>query len=98
MPGTDKGGTVRGPTLSGAVLSPVEITSADVQLGDVIQVGGQQCRVTDLFQLPDGAKRLVFDSGELLTIHTGTRLVALRLVRVRGGDPARALAPRRHRR
>lgn len=56
------------------------------------------CRVTDPFQLPGGAKRLVFDSGELLTIHTGTRLVALRLVRVRGGDPARALATRHHRR
>ncbi|OKK10375.1 hypothetical protein AMK33_13940 [Streptomyces sp. CB02400] len=89
---------MRGPALSGAVLSPVEITSTSVQLGDVIQVGGQQCRVTDLFQLPGGAKRLVFDSGELLTVHTMTRLVALRLVRVRGGDPARALATRHHRR
>ncbi|MEZ7155752.1 hypothetical protein ACBR38_11985 [Streptomyces sp. MAD19A] len=89
---------MRGPALSGAVLSPIEITSTSVQLGDVIQVGGQQCRVTDLFQLPGGAKRLVFDSGELLTIHTGTRLVALRLVRVRGGDPTRALTTRRHRR
>ncbi|MGW5199182.1 hypothetical protein [Streptomyces spiralis] len=98
MPATDGDGTVRGPALSGAVLSPVEITSASVQLGDVIEVGGQQCRVTDLFQLPGGAKRLVFDSGELLTIHTGTRLAALRLVRVRGGEPAHALATRRHRR
>lgn len=83
---------------SGAVLSPVEITSASVQRGDVIQVGGQPCRVSDLFQLPGGAKRLVFDSGELLTIHTMTRLVALRLVRVRGGDPTHALATRHHRR
>ncbi|QER84589.1 hypothetical protein [Streptomyces tendae] len=98
MLGTGGGGTVRGPALSGAVLSPVEITSASVQLGDVIQVGGRQCRVTDLFQLPGGAKRLVFDSGELLTIHTGTRLVALRLMRMRGGDAARALTTRRHRR
>ncbi|MDT0394225.1 hypothetical protein [Streptomyces edwardsiae] len=89
---------MRGLALSGAVLSPIEITATSVQLGDVIQVGGQQCRVTDLFQLPGGAKRLVFDSGELLTIHTRTRLVALRLVRVRGGDPARALATRHHRR
>ncbi|MEN3582627.1 hypothetical protein AAH978_00450 [Streptomyces sp. ZYX-F-203] len=89
---------MRGPTLSGALLSPVEITSASVQLGDVVQVGGRQCRVTDLFQLPGGAKRLVFDSGELLTIHTGTRLIALRLVRVRGGDPTRALTTRSHRR
>lgn len=89
---------MKATALSGAVLSPVEITSASVQLGDVIQVGGQQCRVTDLFQLPGGAKRLVFDSGELLTIHAGTRLMALRLRRVRGGEPAHALAPRRHRR
>lgn len=89
---------MKATALSGAVLSPVEITSASVQLGDVIQVGGQQCRVTDLFQLPGGAKRLVFDSGELLTIHTMTRLAALRLVRVRGGDRAHALATRRHRR
>ncbi len=89
---------MKATALSGAVLSPVEISSTSVQLGDVIQVGGQQCRVTDLFQLPGGAKRLVFDSGELLTIHSGTRLMALRLRRVRGGEPAHALAPRRHRR
>ncbi|MFC1226845.1 hypothetical protein [Streptomyces sp. Sce081] len=89
---------MRGTELGGAVLSPVEITSTSVQRGDVIEVGGRQCRVTDLFQLPGGAKRLVFDSGELLSIHTGTRLIALRLVRVRGGDPARALATRRYRR
>lgn len=89
---------MKATVLSGAVLSPVEITSASVQRGDIIQVGGQQCRVADLFQLPGGAKRLVFDSGELLTIHTMTRLVALRLMRVRGGDPAHALATRHHRR
>ncbi|MFZ4189669.1 hypothetical protein [Streptomyces pseudogriseolus] len=98
LPGTDGGGTVKATALSGAVLSPVEITSASVQRGDVIQVGGQQCRVTDLFQLPGRAKRLVFDSGELLTMHTGTRLIALRLVRVRGGDTAHALSTRRYRR
>ncbi|WP_432056573.1 hypothetical protein [Streptomyces sp. bgisy022] len=89
---------MRAGTPSGAVLSPVEITTASVQRGDVIQVGGQQCRVTDIFQLPGGAKRLVFDSGELLTMHTRTRLIALRLLRVRGGDPSHALASRRHRR
>ncbi|MGX1156918.1 hypothetical protein RKD39_004496 [Streptomyces albogriseolus] len=96
MPRTDGGGTVKVTALGGAVLSPVEITSVSVQRGDIIQVGGQHCRVSDLFQLPGGAKRLVFDSGELLTIHTMTRLVALRLVRVRGGDPAHALATRHH--
>lgn len=89
---------MRGGTPSGAVLSPVEITTASVQRGDVIQVGGRQCRVTDIFQLPGAAKRLVFDSGELLTMHTGTRLIALRLRRVRGGDPSHALASRRYHR
>jgi hypothetical protein len=47
----------------------VEITSASVQRGDVIQIGGQPCRVADLFQLPGGVKRLRFESGELLTMH-----------------------------
>lgn len=89
---------MKATVISGAALSPVEITSASVQRGDVIQVGGQQCRVSDPLQLPGGAKRLVFDSGELLTIHTMTRLVALRLVRERGGDPTHALATRHHRR
>lgn len=60
---------------------PVEITSASVQRGDVIQVGGQPCRVSDLFQLQGGAKQLRFESGELLTMHSRTRLVALRTQR-----------------
>ncbi|MEU9705294.1 hypothetical protein [Streptomyces sp. NPDC047981] len=68
-------------TPSGAAAAPVEITSTNVQRGDVIQIGGQPCRVADLFQLPRGAKRLLFESGELLTIHPRTRLVALRVLR-----------------
>ncbi|WP_329547884.1 hypothetical protein OG548_31130 [Streptomyces sp. NBC_01356] len=63
--------------------SSVEITSTSVQRGDVIQVGGQPCRVTDLFQLPHGAKQLLFESGELLTMHTRTRLIAVRVPRRR---------------
>ncbi|MFF5763034.1 hypothetical protein ACFY8F_10915 [Streptomyces tanashiensis] len=81
---------------SGALASNVEITSATVQLGDVIQIGGQPCRVADLFQLPGGAKRLLFESGELLTMHSRTRLIALRMLR--GGDPRRAFPPSHHRR
>ncbi|MFF7902981.1 hypothetical protein ACFZCV_30065 [Streptomyces sp. NPDC007920] len=69
--------------LGGALVSNIEITAATVQRGDVIQVGGRACRVRDLFQLPQGAKQLVFDSGELLTIHTRTRLVAVRTLRRR---------------
>ncbi|MFJ2568676.1 hypothetical protein ACIP6V_04595 [Streptomyces sp. NPDC088770] len=70
-------------TLGGALVSNIEITAATVQRGDIIQLGGRACRVRDLFQLPQGAKQLVFDSGELLTIHTRTRLVAVRTLRRR---------------
>lgn len=65
----------------GAMAASVEVTSASVQRGDVIQIGGQPCRVADLVQLPRGAKRLRFESGELLTMHSRTRLIALRMLR-----------------
>ncbi|MFB6809831.1 hypothetical protein [Streptomyces sp. NPDC056387] len=65
---------------SGARATSVEITSDSVQRGDVIQIGGQPCRVADLIQLPAGAKRLLFETGEALTIHTRSRLIALRLM------------------
>lgn len=52
-----------------------------MQRGDVIQIGGHPCRVPDLCQLPGGAKHLRFESGELLTMHSRTRLVALRTLR-----------------
>ncbi|MEV7793177.1 hypothetical protein AB0O68_14455 [Streptomyces sp. NPDC087512] len=69
--------------LGGALASNVEITAATVQRGDVIQLGGKACRVSDLFQLPQGAKKLRFESGELLTIHARTRLTAVRMTRRR---------------
>ncbi|MFD7262893.1 hypothetical protein [Streptomyces sp. NPDC059874] len=68
-------------TPTGALAANVEITSTSVQCGDVIQVGGQPCRVIDLIQLPSNAKRLRFESGEQLTMHARTRLVALRMRR-----------------
>jgi hypothetical protein len=74
-------GLMKSWTPSGAMAASVEITSSNVQRGDVIQIGGQPCRVADLFQLPRGAKRLLFESGELLTIHPRTRLVAVRVLR-----------------
>ncbi|MGW9494823.1 hypothetical protein ACWG5P_10600 [Streptomyces prasinus] len=89
---------MRGRASGGALASTVEITSTNVQRGDIIEVGGQQCRVIDLFQLPGGARQLVFESGERLTMHPGTRLLAVRILRVRGGDPTRAFSPRRYRR
>ncbi|GAA2688626.1 hypothetical protein GCM10010310_43440 [Streptomyces violaceolatus] len=67
----------------GALASNIEITAATVLRGDIIQVGGRACRVSDLFQLPQGAKQLLFESGELLTINGRTRLLAVRMVRRR---------------
>ncbi|GHF93141.1 hypothetical protein ACFFSH_35265 [Streptomyces filamentosus] len=74
----------------------IEVTAATVRLGDVIQIGGQPCRVADLLHLPGGAKRLRFESGELLTLHARSRLIALRMQRV--GDQRRGFSPSRHRR
>ncbi|MEV4341671.1 hypothetical protein [Streptomyces sp. NPDC049590] len=67
----------------GALVSTVEVTATTVQRGDVIQLGGRACRVMDLFELPQGAKRLLFESGELLTIHARTRLATVRVQRRR---------------
>ncbi|MFF5404152.1 hypothetical protein ACFY8K_15440 [Streptomyces misionensis] len=72
-----------GRALGGALVSNVEVTAATVQRGDVIQLGGLPCRVADVFQLPQGAKQLLFESGELLTMHARTRLVAVRMLRRR---------------
>ncbi|MFF4860496.1 hypothetical protein ACFY3J_01925 [Streptomyces sp. NPDC001231] len=69
--------------LGGALVSNIEVTATTVQRGDIIQLGGHACRVRDLFQLPQGAKQLLFESGELLTIHTRTRLVTARPLRRR---------------
>jgi hypothetical protein len=66
-----------------ALASNIEVTAATVQRGDVIQLGGRPYRVQDLFQLHQGAKQLLFESGELLTIHTRTRLAAVRMTRRR---------------
>lgn len=65
----------------GALVANIEVSAATVQRGDIIQLGGRAYRVRDLFQLPQGAKQLLFESGELLTIHTRTRLVAVRMLR-----------------
>ncbi|MBX7546786.1 hypothetical protein ABZX95_07860 [Streptomyces sp. NPDC004232] len=67
----------------GGLASNVEVTATTVRRGDIIQVGGRACRVGNLFQLPNGAKQLLFESGELLTIHTRTRLAAVRMLRRR---------------
>ncbi|MEU5805602.1 hypothetical protein [Streptomyces sp. NPDC047718] len=72
---------MRGTAPGGALAVNIEITSVNVQRGDVIQIGGQPCRVADLVQLPAGAKRLFFETGEALTMHAQSRLIALRVMR-----------------
>lgn len=67
----------------GALASNVEVTATTVHRGDIIQLGGKACRVSDLFQLPQGGKQLLFESGELLTVHARTRLAAVRMQRRR---------------
>lgn len=59
----------------------VEVTAATIKRGDLITVGGKPMLVTDLITLAGGAKRIRFKSGELLSIHAETRLIALRVVR-----------------
>ncbi|MEV7275401.1 hypothetical protein [Streptomyces sp. NPDC093111] len=83
-------------TPGSSVTSNIEITSTNVQIGDVILIGGLPHRVVDLSQLPGGAKQLRFETGELLTMHTRTRLIALRMRRV--GDRHRGFSASRHRR
>jgi hypothetical protein len=56
---------------------------SDDTKNDIIQLGGRACRVQDLFQLSQGAKQILFESGELLTMHTQTRLAAVRMMRRR---------------
>lgn len=72
---------MRGWSPTGALALTIEITSLTVRRGDVIQIGGRACRVTDLVQLPAGAKRLFFETGEVLTLHARSRLAALRMTR-----------------
>ncbi|WTW78680.1 hypothetical protein OHA58_25140 [Streptomyces sp. NBC_00009] len=67
----------------GVMPAPVEITVATVRRGDVIEIGSTPHRVADLVQLPGGAKQLRFESGELLTMHSRSRLIALRVLRRR---------------
>ncbi|MEU8464739.1 hypothetical protein [Streptomyces sp. NPDC029003] len=67
----------------GSLAASVDITSISVQRGDAIQIGGRLCRVADLVQLPAGARRLVFESGEVLTMHAQSRLTAIRMMRKR---------------
>lgn len=60
------------------VRTPVTVTADTVRRRDVLQVGGLPLTVRDLISLAGGAKRLLFTTGETLTIHRQTVLTATR--------------------
>lgn len=73
--------------MSGGWAWSVPITADSVQVGDAISVGGRTLIVADLCQLPGGAGKMVrFHSGERLTLHPRSALVATRI----GPPPVRA--------
>lgn len=56
----------------------VDITPSTVRLRDVIAIGGRPCEVVDLRERLDGSKVLILNTGELLTMHPGSRFSAVR--------------------
>jgi hypothetical protein len=62
------------------VTSRLQVTAATVQRGDIIAVGGQPLQVADMVTVPGGGKRLVFVTGETLTLTQHTQLRVARLV------------------
>ncbi|MFI5704061.1 hypothetical protein ACIA78_28955 [Streptomyces xanthochromogenes] len=59
----------------------MEATARTIQVHDVITIGGMAFEVTNLSDLPYGAKQLRFASGESMTMHAKTRLPVTRAVR-----------------
>lgn len=59
-------------------LKAVQINSYTVQVRDIITIGGEHFRVVNIVKLHGGARRLHLHSGEILSIHDGTTLMALR--------------------
>jgi len=59
-------------------MQAVEINAHTVRRADIIAVGGQYLQVVDIVRLHGDARRLHFHSGETLTIHARTSLLALR--------------------
>ncbi|MFE4856103.1 hypothetical protein [Streptomyces sp. NPDC056670] len=66
---------------NGMTVIPVEVTARTIQLHDVVTIGGMAFEVTNLSDLPHGAKQLRFASGESTTLHAKTRLPVTRAVR-----------------
>ncbi|MEV0527070.1 hypothetical protein AB0I66_26920 [Streptomyces sp. NPDC050439] len=62
-------------------VTTLEVTSQTIQQHDVVDIGGQRFEVLNMFELHGQAKGLRFTTGEVLTIHSKTRLSVTRAVR-----------------
>jgi len=65
----------------GATTATVDVTARTIQAGDVVNVGGQEFEVLNLIEHPGQGKALRFTTGEVLTMHSKTRLTVNRAVR-----------------
>lgn len=61
-------------------VTTLEVTARTVQQHDVVTIGGQCFEVLNLIELPGAAKALRFTTGEVLTMHSKTRLSVARTV------------------
>lgn len=59
----------------------LDVTARTIQAGDVVEIGGQPFEVLNLIEHPRQGKAVRFTTGEVLTIHSKTRLTVTRTVR-----------------
>ncbi|MDT0265573.1 hypothetical protein RM844_04625 [Streptomyces sp. DSM 44915] len=77
-------------------LTPVILTVTTVRRRDVVTIGGQQLRVSDLHTPRAGYKLVIFESGEILTMTPRTWFSGVRPVPVPSSG-RRPVAPLRRR-
>lgn len=62
-------------------VSTIDVTSRTLQPGDVLTICGHPYEVLNLIELPCQGKALRFTTGEVLSVHSRTRLSVQRAVR-----------------
>ncbi|WP_329148440.1 hypothetical protein OIU91_20290 [Streptomyces sp. NBC_01456] len=69
------------PPKAGVVGQTTEVTSGTIRPGDVLHIGGQAFQVLNLIELHAQDKALRFTTGEVLNMHSKTRLTVVRAAR-----------------
>lgn len=64
----------------GTPTTPTFATASTIRERDLVLIGGELFEVLNLIPLPGGGRGLRFSSGEMLTIHSRTRLFVCRPV------------------